>query len=163
MDTSLTIRPARRADVRALTAIRRDAILTLASTKYGSERARDWADSSAEGRVYRAIEQNEVWVAEQSNTPVGWVEIDRDRVEGMYVRPEVSGSGIGSALLLHAEGLIRSAGHRAAVLDASWNAEQFYLRRGYQALAERSADGGRPMLKPLPGGVAQQDGQADVE
>ena len=151
MSTSLALRPARRADTRALTVIRRAAILSLATPEMGRTRARDWADSSAEERVQRAIEQNEVWVAEHGNVAVGWVEIDRDRVEGLYVCPDVSGSGIGSALLLHAEGLIRSAGHGTVALDASRNADRFYLWRGYEAQAERLANEGRPMLKPLHG------------
>jgi GNAT superfamily N-acetyltransferase len=104
---------------------------------------------SAGERVQRALEESEVWVAERASRAVGWVEIARDRIEGLYVRPDASGAGIGSALLLHAEAVIRSAGHRAVALDASWNAEPFYLRRGYHALAERPDDSGRPMRKPL--------------
>ena len=163
MSTSLALRPARRADTRALTVIRRAAILSLATPEMGRTRARDWADSSAEERVQRAIEQNEVWVAEHGNVAVGWVEIDRDRVEGLYVRPDLAAGGIGSALLLHAEGLIRSAGHCAVALDASRNAEQFYLRRGYKAQPERPADAGRPMLKPLRGTAARHAVETDVE
>jgi GNAT superfamily N-acetyltransferase len=129
--------------------IRRDAILALATPVMGGAQAREWAESSAEERVHRAIEQNEVWVAEQGDVAASWVEIAGNRVEGLYVRPAVSGGGIGAALLLHAEGRIRSAGHATAALDASWNADAFYLRRGYQAQADRAANEGRPMLKPL--------------
>ena len=151
MSTSLALRPARPADARSLAAIRREAILSLATPEMGRHRARDWADSSAHERVCRAIEQNEVWVAEHEGAAAGWVEIARDRVEGLYVRPDLAGSGIGSALLVHAEGLIRSAGHCAVALDASSNAEQFYLHRGYEAQTGDISDGGRPMLKPLRG------------
>lgn len=73
-----------------------------------------------------------------------------DRVEGLYVCPEVFGVGVGSALLLHAEDQIRLARHRTATLEASPNAEEFYLRRGYETHAERPADGGQPMRKLLP-------------
>ncbi len=149
MSSSLALRRAVQSDAPILVGIRRDAILKLASQKYGSDRARDWADSSGNERVLCAIKKNEVWVAERRNASVGWVEIDRDRIEGMYVRPDVAGSGVGSALLLHAEGQIRSAGHCAAALDASWNAERFYIRRGYQAQGDRNADRGRPMAKSL--------------
>ena len=161
MSTSLALRPARQSDAHTLAAIRRDAILTLATLEMGSARARDWANSSTDERVHRAIKQNAVWVAEQGNAAVGWVEIARDRVEGLYVRSDVSGGGVGSALLLHAEFLIRSAGHCTVSLDASWNADQFYLRRGYQAQAERLANEGRPMLKVLCGTTAQQADEVD--
>ncbi|MBW2242557.1 MAG: GNAT family N-acetyltransferase [Deltaproteobacteria bacterium] len=154
MSPAPSIRPALRADAQLLAAIRRDAILTLATPTYGLDRARDWADSSAVERIHRAIEDHEVWLSEFENAVVGWIEIDRDRVEGIYVSPDLAGRGIGSALLMYAEGRIRSAGYCAAALDASWNAEPFYLRRGYEAQAERSAEGGRPMLKPLSGSNA---------
>ncbi len=149
MSRSLALRAARQSDIPVLAAIRREAILKLATPEYGIARARAWADSSADERVLRAIEQNEVCVAEQASATVGWIEIARDRVEGLYVRPDVSGSGIGSALLRHAEHLIRSAGHCAAALDASRNAEEFYSRRGYRAQAEAPTEAGLPMLKPL--------------
>ena len=149
MSRPVALRLAIDADAHGLAAIRRDAILTLAAAKYGSDRARRWAESSGDERVQRAIEQNEVWVAEDRNVAVAWVEIDRDRIEGIYVHPDVAGTGVGSALLLHAEDLIRSAGHAAVALDASWNAERFYLRRGYRAQAETRGDSGLPMVKPL--------------
>ncbi|MAG31004.1 MAG: hypothetical protein CL908_08950 [Deltaproteobacteria bacterium] len=117
----------------------------------GEERARRWADASSEERVVRAIDGHEVWVAEVDGVPVGWVEVDRDRVEGIYVHPRLAGSGIGSTLLGHAEALIRAAGFPSAALEASWNAEEFYLRRGYEAQGPRPEEAGRPMRKPLHG------------
>lgn len=163
MNSSPAIRPARRADVSALTEIRRDAILSLAAPEMGEKSARDWAHSSADERVVRAIEKNEVWVAERVGAPAGWVEIARDRIEGLYVRPDLAGAGIGSALLLHAEGLIRSAGHRSAALDASSNAEEFYLRRGYEVQAGGRATSGLPMRKPLHGTTARRAENAETE
>jgi GNAT superfamily N-acetyltransferase len=84
-----------------------------------------------------------VWVGELDGAVIGWVEMDGDRLRGMYVRPDLSGRGLGSALLAHAEKRIASDGHRAVYLSASWNAEPFYFRYGYQALAAR------PMVKHL--------------
>ncbi len=78
------------------------------------------------------------------------MEVERDRIEGIYVLSERARRGIGSALLAHAEEAIRSAGYSSAALDASWNAEQFYLNRGYEPLSERRADSARPMVKLFP-------------
>ncbi len=144
MVDSLRIRAARPDDVEPLTAIRREAILTLSS-----ERARDWANSATPDRVCGAIEEHQVRVAEKAGQPVGWIEVEHNRIEGMYVRPNHARRGIGSALLAHAEERIRSAGYSTAELDASWNAEQFYINRGYEPLSERLPDSGRPMVKHL--------------
>jgi putative acetyltransferase len=144
-----SLRPAVRSDVGTLVAIRRDAILVLAAAAYGAERARVWADSSGWERVRDAIEQNDVWVAERQSVPAGWVEISRDRIEGIYVRPDDSRSGIGSTLLRRAESMVRAGGHRAVALDASANAEHFYLRRGYKPQASMPTSSGLAMLKSL--------------
>ena len=149
MPGRLALRPARSADDPALVAIRRDAILTLSTADMGDERARAWAGSAADDRVLRAIERHQVWVAERDGVALGWVEIDADRIEGLYVRPDVAREGVGSALLAHAEERIRAAGHASAKLDASPNAEEFYLRYGFQFLSEPSVDEARPMSKRL--------------
>lgn len=115
------------ADTSALTAIRRDAILVLSKHVMSAEKALDWVSSSADARVRRAITQNVVWVAEDETIALGWIEIDRHRVEGLYVRAEKSRSDIGSTLLRHAESMIRTAGHSTVSLDTGPNVEAYYL------------------------------------
>ena len=142
-------RLARRSEAAELGAIRRQAILVLAKTEMGEERAADWANSASAERVIRAIEDHEVWVADRAGAAVGWLEIDGERIEAMYVQPEVALQGVGSGLLAHAEGRIREAGHASVHLDASPNAEGFYLRNGYESRAARRPDAARPMSKQL--------------
>jgi len=151
----LSIRPAWTDDVEVLTTIRREAILTLATGKMGRSDARGWANSAGPNRVRRAIEVHQVWVAEIAAQPVGWVEFNGNRIEGLYVRPARAQQGVGSRLLAHAEAQIWSAGYRTVMLDASWNAEQFYINRDYQPLSERSPERGRPMVKPLAPGTVE--------
>ena len=153
MSVPIRIRAARQVDTSDLAAIRRNAILVLATPEMGEQRAREWADSSAYERVRRAIDEHVIWVAEHEGVAVGWVEIYQARIEGMYVCPDHARGGVGSALLRHAEDRIRSAGHAVVALDASSNAENFYLRRGYELHSQRQADAGRPMRKPLRGGA----------
>ncbi len=149
MIESVSLRLAQASDETVLIAIRRDAILRLAVTKMGEDGVKAWADSAAVDRVQRAIDLHEVWLADQRGGPVGWVELHLDRIEGLYVRSTRARRGLGSALLLHAEARIKSAGYSAALLDASSNAEEFYLRRGYEMLPEEGANGSRPMSKVL--------------
>ena len=149
MTESIFLRLAGAGDGPRLTAIRRDAILRLAGTEMGEGGASAWADSAAADRVQRAIEIHEVWLAEQRGAPVGWVDLHRERIEGLYVHSTQARRGLGSALLLHAEARIKSAGYSAVLLDASANAEGFYLRRGYKRLPEARSDGSRPMSKTL--------------
>lgn len=149
MSSPASIRLANLADSPALTEVRRCAILELAAATLGKSEARRWADSAAEDRVARAIEQHEVWLLEQAGSARGWVEIERDRIEGLYVHPAGARLGIGSLLVAHAESRIEMSGHTRAMLDASANAEAFYLDRGYRIRGAALPDGSIPMDKLL--------------
>ena len=151
MPHTVQIRPAHVDDIATLTQIRRAAILTLAAPTLGQEAAQRWADAAPPNRVQRALERHQVWVAECMGAVVGWVEVDGDHIAGMYVDPQQAGQGIGSALLAHVEGEIRADGYPTVRLEASWNAEEFYLRWGYLPLGARSVEEGRPMVKRFGG------------
>ncbi len=142
----IEIRRADPSDHVALSAIRRRAILELAVPAMSPSQAEQWANQAAADRVTRAILHHAVWVAVQE-VPIGWVEVDEDRVAALYVAPHCSGRGVGSRLLLHAEAAIRDAGNAAARLETSANAATFYLHRGY--LPSEAADGALPMSKHL--------------
>ena len=133
----------------ALSAIRRSAILELAVAAMSPSQAELWADQAPADRVTRAILHHAVWVAVQG-IPVGWIEVDDDRVAALYVAPHCTGTGAGSRLLLRAEAAIRDGGYTAARLETSPNAETFYLHRGYLASEARTADGARLLSKRLP-------------
>ena len=145
-----SIRRAYTGEVPNLTEIRRDAILKLASVVMGDADASHWADSATADRIRRAIAEHEVWIFEQDGALDGWVEVDKNRIAGLYVSSDSSRRGVGSALLAHAESQIQAAGHAIVALDASPNAETFYLRRGYRRRGERCEDGSQPMRKDLP-------------
>lgn len=65
----------------------------------------------------------------------GWLAI-----HVLWVDPELRGQGLGSQLLLQAEQQAKTAGAHSVVLDTfDWQAEDFYLRHGYEVFG-RLAD-----------------------
>jgi putative acetyltransferase len=144
----IEIRRADPSDHAALSAIRRSAILELAVAAMSTSQAEQWADRAAADRVAHAVLHHAVWVAVQ-DVPIGWVEVDEDRVAALYVAPHCAGRGVGSRLLLRAEAAIRDGGHATARLEASPNAATFYLHRGYLPSEARTADGALPLSKCL--------------
>jgi len=144
----IEIRRADASDHVALSAIRRSAILELAVGAMSTSQAEQWANRAAADRVTHAILHHAVWVAVQ-DVPIGWVEVDEDRVAALYVAPHCSGRGVGSRLLLRAEAAIRDGGHATARLETSPNAATFYLHRGYLPSEARTADGALPLRKRL--------------
>ena len=144
----IEIRRAGPSDHAALSAIRRSAILELAVAAMSTSQAEQWANRAAPDRIAHAIRHHAVWVAVQ-DVPIGWVEVDEDRVAALYVAPHCAGRGVGSRLLLCAEAAIRDGGHAAARLEASPNAATFYLHRGYLPSETCAADGALPLSKHL--------------
>jgi putative acetyltransferase len=144
----IKIRRADPSDHVALTAIRHSAILELTVPAMSPSQAARWANHAAVDRVTRAILHHKVWVAVQG-VPIGWVEVDEDRVAALYVAPHCTRRGIGRGLLLRAEAAIREGGYASAHLEASSNAANFYLHRGYCPSDARTTDGAWPLNKRL--------------
>lgn len=144
----MQIRRGERADEAALAGIRRGAILALAVPAISREQAERWATRAAPDRIAQAIGNHEVWVA-VNRVPIGWVEVDRDRIAALYVLPSHSRRGVGSALLARAEASIRGSGYTTAHLESSENALDFYLRRGFGRCGPADADGAWPLRKDL--------------
>jgi chorismate mutase/GNAT superfamily N-acetyltransferase len=71
----------------------------------------------------------EIWVAEQAGAVVGYAHIESDWLDSLYVRPDVTGQGIGSMLL----GLVKSqrpGGFALWVFETNARARAFYHRHG---------------------------------
>ena len=142
-------RKATEVDVPTLESIRRDAILKLAALVLGNDYAIDWVESAKPNRILRAVVTNDVQVAELDHCIVGWVEVVGNRIAALYVSPGCSGQGVGKRLLSEAEALIRGTGFDRVILEASGNAEDFYLRFGYEKDANCERSEVQPMFKRL--------------
>ncbi len=140
------IRRADSVDAESLDAVRRSSILGLSAPSISNEEAERWAGGAGADRITRAIREHSVWVAVRE-AAFGWIEVDCDRVNALYVAPEFARRGVGSALLCVAETSIQRAGYAAARLLASRNALDFYLHRGYLRSGPVLSDGSHPMTK----------------
>ena len=70
-------------------------------------------------------------------------------LDALYVDPVYARRGVGTSLLRFVEDILRRRGVSVIRADASWNAEDFYIRRGYEPLGPRPPDDARPMRKRL--------------
>jgi putative acetyltransferase len=111
--------------------------------------AEAWAVNLTIAGMERKIRELEIWIVERGGTVVGWGAIRGDQLEGLYMDPDFAGRGIGTELLGVLEALMRERGVVVVWAEASRNAEEFYLRRGYQPSGPWTLDGVRPIRKPL--------------
>jgi putative acetyltransferase len=112
--------------------------------------AQAWATQLTLSGMEQKLRELEVWVAELDGVVVGWGAIRGDYLEGLYVAAEFAGQGAGAALLGMLEGLIRDREFPSVHAEASTNARDFYLRRGYRATGPQTPKGAWPIAKGLP-------------
>ncbi len=103
------------------------------------EQAATWANVMTPSRMKKKFAELDVWLAEEDGQLVGWVGVAGDRVDGMYVEPAFARRGVGARMLDFAGRQIAAKGFDVARLEASWNAEDWYVRRGYEPAAPRPA------------------------
>ena len=137
------------ADAKRLFEIRRTSILELAPSGMPAEAVDLWANSLSLVGMKRKLRELEIWVAEPDGKAVGWGAIRGDTLEGLYTAPEFAARGVGADLLAMLEGLMRERGVPAVRAEASSNALNFYLRRGYRANGPQTPEGAWPIVKQL--------------
>jgi GNAT superfamily N-acetyltransferase len=96
-------------------------------------------------------EQREMYVAELDGETVGTVSRHENKVYTMFVNPDCAGSGVGSRLMGHIEGLAAGEGYDFMETGASITAHDFYRKRGYVDVRESETEFGLNYIlrKPL--------------
>jgi putative acetyltransferase len=90
------------------------------------------------------LPEAELWIAaDEQEWPVGFLVMDKAKIEALFVDPEVHGQGYGSLLVDHAASI-----EPELTVDANERASKalaFYLRRGFRIVGRSPTDGqGRP-------------------
>jgi ribosomal protein S18 acetylase RimI-like enzyme len=78
--------------------------------------------------------RGEAWVAEADGAAAGFAYVDGEWLDELWVRKPFQGRGVGTALVRHAETLMRDAGvarARLSVLQANARAIALYRRLGW--------------------------------
>ena len=86
----------------------------------------------------------ELWLADdEDGRPLGFLVMDGDMIDALFVDPAVHGQGVGTMLLSHALTLAPTA--RVDASEQADNALPFYLARGFRVTGRSSTDqSGRP-------------------
>lgn len=127
------------ADVPAIIALHRRAILTNGRRAYSEAECESWAAGLVPARYVEAMEGGELFeVAVEDARVVGFCSRKDDEVIGLYVDPAAGGRGIGGTLLARAEAAIADAGHATVRIKAALSGLSFYERRGYRPVEHLS-------------------------
>lgn len=94
-----------------------------------------------DGVVAGFLPDAELWLVDDADRPVGFLILDGDMIDALFVDPAVHGRGFGSALVAHALALAPAA--RVDANEQASNALPFYEARGFVRIgrSERDSDG----------------------
>ncbi len=135
VDDDLLLRPAVAEEAELLAelfmAAREAAFPSMPRTVHGPDEVRRWFAELLSG-------QRETWVAERAGEVVGYLVLDPEWLDSLYVRSDLTGRGIGGVLLDLAKSL-RPEGFGLWVFESNEGARRFYRRHGLVEL--RRTDG----------------------
>lgn len=132
------LRPVEAEDVRAIaelyTAARRAAVPMMPPAVHTSDEDRAWFA----GKL--AQDTHEAWLAESDGVLLGYALLTRSWLEHLFLRPDVTGQGIG-ALLLDLVKSLRPDGFALWVFESNVGARRFYARHGFVELERTDGSG----------------------
>jgi GNAT superfamily N-acetyltransferase len=103
---------------------RRAALGAIPAPAHSDAEVRDWFAA-------HVVPHTELWLAEAAGAALaGVLVLDGDELDQLYVAPELTGRGIGSALVEHAKRL-RPDGLALWTFQSNAGARRFYARHGF--------------------------------
>jgi putative acetyltransferase len=129
------LRPLLPADVPVLAAIFVAAVEELTGDDYSEAQQQAWASAADDEEAFgKRLAGQLTLVATLQNSPVGFASLKgADHIDLLYVHPSAVGQGVASMLCDALEKLAGARGAKSLGVDASDNAQEFFLKRGYIA------------------------------
>jgi putative acetyltransferase len=129
------LRPFLGEDTPVLAAIFAAAIEELTGEDYSQAQQEAWASAADDEEAFgKRLASELTLIAMLQNSPVGFAALKgADHIDMLYVHPAATGQGVASMLIEALEKLAGGRGAKSLTVDASDNASEFFLKRGYVA------------------------------
>jgi putative acetyltransferase len=130
------LRPLLPADIPVLAAIFAASIEGLTGDDYSEAQQEAWmAAADDEAEFGKRLASGLTLVATLEGSPVGFASLKgKDHVDLLYVHPGAVGQGVASMLCDALEKLAGGRGAKSLSVDASDNAAEFFIKRGFEAM-----------------------------
>jgi putative acetyltransferase len=127
------LRPFLAADTPVLAAIFAASIEELTGDDYSEAQQQAWASAADdEEQFVKRLAGELTLIATLQNSPVGFASLrGADHIDMLYVHPSAARQGVASMLIDALEKIAGGRGAKSLTVDASDNAEGFFLKRGY--------------------------------
>ena len=129
------LRPFLSEDTPVLAAIFAASVEELTGDDYSEAQQEAWASAVDDEQEFgKRLASELTLVATLQNSPVGFAALKgADHIDMLYVHPSAVGQGVASMLCDALEKLAGGRGAKSLTVDASDNAQEFFLKRGYVA------------------------------
>jgi putative acetyltransferase len=130
------LRPFLAADTPILAAIFVAAIEELTGEDYTEAQQEAWASAADDEEQFgKRLASELTLIATLQSSPVGFASLKgADHIDMLYVHPAAAGQGVATMLCEALEKLAGGRGAKKINVDASDNAEGFFVKRGYVGL-----------------------------
>jgi putative acetyltransferase len=127
------LRPFLGEDTSVLAAIFAASIEGLTGDDYNEAQQQAWASAADDEEQFgKRLASELTLIATLQNSPVGFASLKGvDHIDMLYVHPGAVGQGVASMLCEALEKLAGGRGAKSLTVDASENAQEFFLKRGY--------------------------------
>lgn len=127
------LRPFLAEDTPVLAAIFAASIEELTGDDYSEAQQQAWASAADDEEQFgKRLGSELTLIATMQNSPVGFASLKgADHIDMLYVHPGAVGQGVASMLCEALERLAGGRGAKSLTVDASDNALDFFLKRGY--------------------------------
>jgi putative acetyltransferase len=129
------LRPFLPTDTPILAAIFTASIAELTSDDYSEDQQAAWASAAEDEAAFeKRLAGQLTLIASLQNSPVGFASLKgADHIDLLYVHPGATLRGVAAMLCDALEKLAGARGATKLTVDASDNAQEFFLKRGYVA------------------------------
>ena len=129
------LRPYLGEDTLVLAAIFAASIEELTGDDYNEAQQAAWASAADDEEQFgKRLGGELTLIATLQNSPVGFASLKgADHIDMLYVHPSAVGQGVASMLVEALEKLAGGRGAKSLTVDASDNAQEFFVKRGYVA------------------------------
>jgi putative acetyltransferase len=127
------LRPFLAADTPILAAIFAASIEELTGDDYSEAQQQAWASAADDEEQFgKRLASELTLIATLQNSPVGFASLKgADHIDMLYVHPGAVEQGVASMLCDALEKLAGGRGAKSLTVDASDNAQEFFVKRGY--------------------------------
>ncbi len=128
----MKIRKARPEDARKISILRRKTLRKINSKSYPKKIVEILIQKNSGKDIKEKIQKREMFCAIENGRITGTIDLEGNKIGGLYVHPNFIGKGIGKNLLESIENYARKKGIKKLMLYSTLNAENFYKKYGYK-------------------------------